>query len=397
MKLFIGNFEFEHLLSPGRKGDLPERLRRLNAEMAPALAVAAEEGDVIWNPEPVDADFPRHLEAIGLPHVEFTNAADQRSHDVELCPWGWTKEVLAWGKRRGWNCPAPEISAVRHVNSRRFSTELDWELGTALPGACRIQTLDELDVAIQRCHVDSRQRGWVVKAEFGMSARERILGQNNVLTDPQRQWAQRRLHNDGMLFFEPWVEKLEEAGIQITVPRDGSPQIDAITPLLTGPHGEYRGSRFATEEDLQSRWSTAITAGLQAACRAQQAGYFGPLGIDAMRYRDGSGNEQIRSLQDINARWTMGRVSLGLRRLLKPGEQGIWLHLPSRSRANPDVPTRETEFLGNLPAGVQIIRTSPLLVGGTPPRYQTFAVIAQSAGSLHRAVERFQDLPSRGK
>ncbi|OYW15327.1 MAG: hypothetical protein B7Z55_15100, partial [Planctomycetales bacterium 12-60-4] len=46
----------------------------------------------------------------------------------------------------------------------------------------------------------------------------------------------------------------------------------------------------------------------------QAAGYFGPVGIDAMWYRDANGKLACRPLQDINARWTMGRLALGWRR-----------------------------------------------------------------------------------
>jgi hypothetical protein len=30
---------------------------------------------------------------------------------------------------------------------------------------------------------------------------------------------------------------------------------------------------------------------------------------------------------DINARWTMGRLSLGWRKHLRPGESGLWWHV----------------------------------------------------------------------
>jgi hypothetical protein len=55
----------------------------------------------------------------------------------------------------------------------------------------------------------------------------------------------------------------------------------------------------------------------------QRMGYFGPVGIDAARYRNQDGTEFARPLQDINARWTMGCLSLGWSRL---ASSGTWRH-----------------------------------------------------------------------
>jgi len=55
-----------------------------------------------------------------------------------------------------------------------------------------------------------------------MSARERILGQGPV-TAADQNWLRRRIDLYGAVFFEPWVERIEEAGIQIEIPSIGSP------------------------------------------------------------------------------------------------------------------------------------------------------------------------------
>ena len=55
-------------------------------------------------------------------------------------------------------------------------------------------------------------------------------------------------------------------------------------------------------------------------------GDFSPLGLDAMRHRVPGGAVRTRCLQDINARWTMGRLALGLRRFphLLPLTDGVF-------------------------------------------------------------------------
>jgi hypothetical protein len=74
------------------------------------------------------------------------------------------------------------------------------------------------------------------------------------------------------------------------------------------------------------QWAPAIPMAVQIGRELQAIGYFGPVGIDVMRYAHQSGEVRLRCLQDLNARWTMGRLALGWKSQFQPGESGIWLH-----------------------------------------------------------------------
>lgn len=55
-------------------------------------------------------------------------------------------------------------------------------------------------------------------------------------------------------------------------------------------------------------------------------GYFGPVGIDCMRYYDPGANcERLRVLQDLNVRWTMGRLAAEWSHKLD-GQPILWWH-----------------------------------------------------------------------
>ena len=88
--------------------------------------------------------------------------------------------------------------------------------------------------------------------------------------------------------------------------------------MIPSPSGGYAGSAVTSRENHRERWSAAVAAATQAAEAVAAEGYFGPLGIDAMQYRAGDGTIAVRPIQDVNARWTMGRLSLGLRRSFLP-------------------------------------------------------------------------------
>jgi len=391
-RLFYGNFEFEHRLSSLGQQQLPEPVRRINDELACAWVAVAEDGDFVWTPAPVEDGFFRKLSSQGLPAVE--PVCDEASlesrlagRSVELCPWGWTDSIREWAKAHRLNHAAPRQNVVREANSRRFSSQLEREWDLGLTGASVVRSVDELSAAVRQVPKNSDR--WVVKAEFSMSARERFLGRGRELAEQAVNWVRRRLDTDGLVFFEPWVDKLEEAGLQFSVPKSGTPMLEGVTPLLTDQSGLYRGSRFAFDAEVPQQWRPAVDIGMRVAERLQNMGYFGPLGIDAVRYRDPDGYVRLRPLQDVNARYTMGRLSLGFRRLLHEGETGSWLHpgwpADSLNSAPPVSPRDATRGVfgcelaeQQLPAGARLIRTSPFVVGGRPTQHGTVVVICRS-------------------
>ena len=148
----------------------------------------------------------------------------------------------------------------------------------------------------------------------------------------------------------------------------------------------YRGSRFDPAAEWETDWSEAVRICQIAAKRIQSLGYFGPLGIDAAWYRDSDGRLKLRPLQDINARWTMGRLSLGFRSRLAPHEAGVWLHF--RCPAQTPAAARDwwTALAKDLPAETRLLRTSPITTGDQITRHATALVIASDAHRLQTAI-----------
>ncbi|MCC7423341.1 MAG: hypothetical protein IT428_23950 [Planctomycetaceae bacterium] len=362
-RVFLGNFQFEHELA-GHAATANERLSELSHRLAFAWILVAEPGDIVVLPERFEAGFLARLRHAGLPRIiPWSKVAGLRlAGAVELVPWGWSDAPREFARRYGLAMTAPPLDAVRGVNSRRFSLQCEADAGIGLPGAAAPTTLEEVADCLRGLPAAA---GWVIKAEVGMSARERILGRGPVLSAPAEGWIRKRLARDGVVFFEPWVERIEEAGIQFDIPSVGPPQCVGVTGLLTDESGAYVGTRFDRDAGLESRFDEAVSHGLRAAERAQAAGYFGPMGIDAMRYRREDGSIAVRALQDINGRWTMGRLSLGARRWLRSGERGEWIQNVLRTAHEP----RE-EFWAlteGQPSGVRLVRTSPWEIEGRAP------------------------------
>ena len=372
-RLFVGNFDFEQELSCESRRPPSAALRRMSAERAVAWIALADDGDWIWTPEPIAETFWESLAIHGLPRVR--GVVDWNSVTASV------SEVVAWGSlpwTRAINREAsyPSEPAVRQANSRVWSFALEQQLGVALPGAARLERVEDVVAAVRRLDADFgepvAEQGWVIKANFGMAARERLLGRGGTLSVAQQNWLRRRLDADGALFFEPWLRRRAEVGIQWTLPPlgHGQPMLVGLTPLQCDSQGGYRGSEFSLDTSIPREWERAVETCEQAATLLQALGYFGPLGIDAAIYEDATGTAIARPLQDVNARFTMGRLALGFRRLLHDGERGEWRH--GRVADLNSLQTDET---------AREINLTPLLIGGKPPMYGSRLRICGARGS----------------
>lgn len=371
-RLFVGNFDFEQELASGSHRPSSRALRRMSAERAVCWISLAEDGDWIWTPEPIAEDFWESLAAQGLPRVH--GVVDWKSVTASV------SEVIAWGClpwTRAFNraMAYPTDSAVLHANSRTWSFALEHQMGVALPGAARLERIEEFSETVRRSADElgesAAEHGWVIKANFGMAARERLLGNGPMLNSAQQNWICRRLATNGAVFFEPWLRRRAEVGIQWTLPPlgEGQSKLEGLTPLLCDSQGGYRGSEFSLDASIPGEWQRAVEVCEQAATRLQSLGYFGPLGIDAAIYEDSAGNAIARPLQDVNARFTMGRLALGFRRLLRDGERGAWRHgrVDGLNASDIDESARE-------------INLTPSLVGDQPPTHGSRLQISPSDG-----------------
>lgn len=325
-RFFLGNFDFEHRLAEPKR-QTSAKLQRLNAELATAWLSIAEDGDWVWTPSPIDARFFDQAVRAGLPRVNPVTSFHEVPAGIECIPWGWSADAVKLVKHYAWHATVPCIRAVTLANSRATSDELERRWNVGLEMSRRIESRDELNAALRLLSLANAD--WVIKAEFGMSARERIRGRG-PMTVAQEHWLNRRIRLTGRVFIEPWVKRVSEIGIQIDVPESGEPRLIGLTPMVVDAGGQYAGNWFAFDQSrFQAEyvhWPRAVEIALRAASHLQSEGYFGPLGIDAMIYRDDKGDMRVRPLQDINARWTMGRLSLGWTKLLEPNDEGCWQH-----------------------------------------------------------------------
>ncbi|QDV48710.1 hypothetical protein [Gimesia fumaroli] len=385
-RFFLGNFDFEHQLASEVYAASGGATPALNAIFASCWIGLAEEDDLLFLPGRVASDFVSQLSEAGLPRVELTNQWPTREQaaELEFVPWGWSDAVKRIAVDNGFQFESPDLRAVQTVNARTFSFACEQEWGLALPGSCQVNDLAELETAIRQLQRQEAEpdNTWVVKANFSMSARERMLGRGTRLTEQVIGWAAKRFAQGQPLFVEPWVKRTAEAGLQFFISREGEPEWLGLALLLSDERGQYRGSRITVDVETRREWQPAIEVGQRVALRAQAAGYFGPLGIDAMRFSDEHGEKRWRPIQDVNARYTMGRLALGFSRFLQPHQAASWLHFPWKESYGICFSNWLRCVSEQGGSGRRLIATSPDQIDGQTVRLVTVLLISETAEQL---------------
>lgn len=232
----------------------------------------------------------------------------------EWLVWGYTDPLRKWS---GAAWPSSEV--VHRVNSKVFSHGVAEDLATELPEVRLCSAMDEVERAIEDGVV-------LIKHPLGVSGRERIEVRG-ALDARQRGFVEACLA-EGPVLVEPKVEVTREWCVQFELGATVEHVGHAL--LLTDQHGQHRG-HLMNFGDMNEEWLELARIG---ANRVFDAGYRGPLGVDAF---EGilNGRAVVRPISEINARMTFGRLAVELsRRLDGPS---AWWHVSRRARPDGEV------------------------------------------------------------
>lgn len=366
-RLFVGNFDFEHQLA----GVSRPRVREINRDLLATWLAVLEPGDGIAGWGATDREFRTELASLNRSLPSFEPASGQ----CEIVPWGWSSAPRLLADRSEQQGETPPDAVVRVVNSREFSHSLETSLGCGLDGQRRVTSEAEFVETVTQPPLGGMR--WVAKAELSMSGRERLTGLG-LPAEPQMNWVRNRLA-EGRLYLEPWVSIRREVGTQIELARDGIARIHGRTETLTC------GDRFAgcvihADCDAIAGTEEPVHSAIKAAA---DAGYFGSLGIDSAEY-ELAGTKRSRALQDINGRFTMGRLALGWLNVLQAAEVAAWLFLPWGRTQAPREFVQEVRRRHEDRA--RIVRTSPFRLDDHVIGIGTLLVITSSLNELRETV-----------
>ena len=317
---------------------------------------------VLVNRAPSTA-FLQQLKRSGFDLPEFVELSDTPSLTNrklgQLRPWAWgpdsvrTFEPLAacvTGETRPLqDCFNPKIAKLY---SKAWSAGLlrtllkvddaqdrsSWLCDADVAG----EEVSSVDEALQRVR-SIRERGHhrvVVKEAVGLAGHNAIRLWEPEVLPAQIRWMERAFASSQTLVVEPWLERVIDFSVQYEMTGRGL-QLVGYTGLLNDLRGQYRGNWAApncnrrlpdavTQPFTEPRDAVARIHALYDDLRAlleaelRDAGYLGPVGVDALVYRDAKGKARLKPVVEINPRFTMGRVTLELMKHTTPGSHGLF-------------------------------------------------------------------------
>lgn len=356
--LWLFNPSCDHRWIHGDGHPLPSAAAAIEQDIETLPLVLVRTDDVVVVRKEPEPTFLQPLARAGFPLPRFLATEDGATPDAphrhfsRFDPWGWSPdaerrlEPLAERlvDRSLWPPPAQAARAANRKSLssgvlRKMLADLADERCSPEDSVGRVCT----SVADTMRHVDDWLAGGqpcVIKADHGSSGRGllRILGPADRATAPR--WLANVFRAQPAVVVEPWLDRVADLSVCGHVQPDGDVRISGITRFLTDARGQYRGSvvgrpwfgldtdivRFCHGEGRDPRFSarTLHDAASRAAAALHEAGYHGPFGVDALVHRD-NGSLRLRPVVEINARWTMGHIALGLDARLAGGTQGLWL------------------------------------------------------------------------
>ena len=359
------NANCEEQVAWGRSGLTPsQRVAELEADFQALPMLLCVRDDVVLLGEKPSPAFLRRMQGLGFAIPEFVErSADGLAVLAErkvnaLRPWGWSPDSaelfapLVAGLPRGgeglcWS------AALRPLYAKSWSAAqlgeflaaqgADYCCGMDVVGtAC--ETTEQALAAVERL-AEAGFDAVVIKAIYGSSGRGQIHCRGGRLRAEQRGRLENILRRQGQVVVEPWLDKVADLSLHFDVGSEGAATVAGWTRFLTAGRGQYRGSfvgsltagldekvkRFLYGDGRDARRLPKLGEQLanwlaEPLCAA---GYQGPVGVDAIVYRDRD-RLRLKPIVEVNPRTTMGRVVLKLQQAVNSARTALWLVISRR-------------------------------------------------------------------
>ena len=165
----------------------------------------------------------------------------------------------------------------------------------------------------------SCERNWLMKRPLGYAGRGRRKIAGPTMRESDRTWVDAALRSGDGLQVEPLVERTLDAGLHGFLASDGTVTLGEPTVQVIDASGTWVSTERAPPSSLRVDERQLLEREARITARAlHEAGYFGPFGLDAFRWRAPDGAEHFQPRCELNARYSMGwAIGMG-----KPSDAG---------------------------------------------------------------------------
>jgi hypothetical protein len=330
---YLLNADFDLSLRPRFRGG-----RGVAAQvmaLRPHVLLAGGPEDSVLLPEALPEPFLAYLDGKGVPVPRVTVEPATR-REATLAPFGWNRAAAELNRCYDRPAPHPPLEVVRRVNGRRFSVELQRELGVAGDVVGVFGALEALERALAR--EAPAVHGFVVKADHGNAGLGNRRLRGSSLSEVDRRFVSGLLAEDDAVVLERWSPRRLDLSTTFTVTAGGEAEGVQVHEVVTTTDGGFVGAVFEAGGEMVAPWRDDL--GLCAAAVARRLaaeGYFGPVCVDAFVGSDG----RLRPLVDLNARAHVSAPALRLFRGLGGQVTVYWRFFSARKL---DLPRDEVEL-----------------------------------------------------
>ncbi len=195
---------------------------------------------------------------------------------------------------------------------------------------CR--TSEEINIALKTLGSGGHQRA-ILKAPVAAAGRGLLfVSTEQPLFGGDLNAALRVIEKQGSVLIEPCHERVFDFSVQYTVTEGGHIRTMGFLRQLIDGKGRYHGTIAPLKfcQDLDPRLAQFLMNNVfpvyesdgelvgDLAAFASRAEYVGPVGVDAYIYRDNEGKLLHRPMCELNPRYTMGRLTLEIRKQIAP-------------------------------------------------------------------------------
>lgn len=329
----------------------PEKLRVFEDELSYLPAFLAQPDDIVLVKKQVSYDFQKQLNDVGfrLPESmtkEELFALSEDMHLGRIFPWGWSPAAHNY-----LSCFKPYCDGVfksspvfnwkpdhRELYSRKEGLHI-FNSVIQLSGENWILSTDDIPVVCtEHEEIIELQKKWsqiVVKAPWSSSGRGLQILRPNQYNRTNRQIISGILRQQGMVTVGPWHEKILDLSFQFFSNGDGQVFYQGMSCFSTDDFGRYLGNNIeelpeyidpVVHEFVEGKKEIIKDYLLCALMESRYAtDYYGWLGVDAIIFKNESGNLIFHPCIEINCRFTMGAVALKMREYIDHRASGKFI------------------------------------------------------------------------
>ncbi|HCE56912.1 MAG TPA: hypothetical protein DER09_03700 [Prolixibacteraceae bacterium] len=350
--VYLFNPSCDFAIANGSKNWQPNKtLQKMEADLAVLPMLFAKQSDFVLVDELPASYFLETMQELGFTIPRFILKKEPGENRLfidepknRLLPWGWSPAAHKFLTPLKQSCsPGFQNSPVfqwclehRDISSRKFafeilkeiinSTSVDWFIGNAqLPIICYAPSDIEKAIAdwgtlILKAPWSSSGRGLqpITKTPIHPKVWEKI---NSVISE------------QGFIMAEPMLNKVHDMAFLFEL-KNGCTRFLGVSHFFTNNKGQYGGNWLNGLPENQSKELTdfiqkcievltqPLINTIDNSLMAKH--YEGVFGIDTLIYRNMHNELRINPCLEINARHTMGMISLRLEKWLGADKKGVY-------------------------------------------------------------------------